>query len=735
MEMHTLYGKLVPVYSAQEALPLIQQSIDDNIVQVGTRKKSYIVNTVNTFDIETTKLKNINSEKDEGKYSHFNYSFVQQACFNGVFVLTRYADDYFNLLDSISAYLKSLDAKMIIYVHKLAYEFNNLSEYFYRGYTDNPRDILMRSATTPIFVRYRGNIEFRCSYLLTHKPLSKISKEVGLEKPGDYDYTKPRHSKTPLTEEEIEYSLRDVYNLYVWLREEVKNYSASIDSKPLVSNLPYTQTGYVRRELKKHFSNTKEGNTLLKRTALDEAEFELMHKAFWGGDTHANPKHVGEIVTNVKHRDFTSAYPSALVLEKYPITKFWHSSGGIKDVKRFISAGYAVVATYALKNVKLKPHCTGYIPVSKCDAYPKSAKIENGRIVEASGLILTICEVDFATINQVYDFEISSVYNIMYAKKAPLPKAFVDVILNFFVKKSTLKGVEDKAFEYSLSKQMLNAIFGCSAQSLEVIKYLIEDDYDIYTGATEYQKARVLPYQWSVYTTAYVRQKLNYFKAKLGDNFIYGDTDSLFYIPTEESEKMFNQYQERVINHINNVATYYGYTIDEIAPKYNGKRQYLFNFAEEVHVDENGNGHTSIDRFITVGAKRYITQSGERVDVTMSGLRNSKWDKDKKCKGSNIRKLEHDYQADIFDIFKRIGEGESFTLKYVEKQGTMLNYNERGTFDGFINDGITTEKVTAHSSMVLVPTDQHFSIEPTLYSYITSIMGLISLDAVYETNI
>ena len=327
----------------------------------------------------------------------------------------------------------------------------------------------------------------------------------------------------------------------------------------------------------------------------------------------------------------------------------------------------------------------------------------------------------------------------MYAKKAPLPKSVVDVILSFFFKKSTLKGIEDELFEYNLSKQMLNAIFGCSAQSLEVATYLIDEDYDISSGSTEYQKARVLPYQWAVYTTAYVRQKLNYFRVKLGDNYVYGDTDSLFYIPSKESEEMFNQYQERVIEHINEVASYYGYTIDEIAPKYNGKRQYLFNFAEEVHTDQYGIEHTTIDKFITVGAKRYITQSGKRVDVTMSGLRNSKWEKSKGRgnkravlghKGTNIEKLEHDYKTDIFDIFKRIGDGECFTLKYVEKQGTMLNYIERGEFDGYIDDGETTEKVSARSSMVLVPADQHFAIEPTLFSYITGISGIFSYDAV-----
>ena len=268
-----------------------------------------------------------------------------------------------------------------------------------------------------------------------------------------------------------------------------------------------------------------------------------------------------------------------------------------------------------------------------------------------------------------------------------------------------------------MSKQKLNSIYGCSAQSLEQSTYVFNDNFEIAEGETEYNVAKVLPYQYAVYITAYVRQRLNYFKSQLSDNFIYCDTDRIFYIPTEESEQMFERYENSVKEKINELAQKFG--IDNIAPKNDkGEPQYLFNFELERHADENGTKHNTIDRFITIGAKRYIVQCGERVDDTVTDLEYSNWASKNTRKGANILNLERKYKTDIFNIFERMAEGEFFTLDYTEEYGELLNYNERGDFRGTINDGITTETVTARASMVLTPAAQTFGIEPTLYDYI-----------------
>lgn len=719
MQLHTLYGNKAEVYTADEVIPIILEQIKANCVEYGKgKRKRKVINTINTFDIETTTVRNDNSDKTEGKYSHFNYCFVWQACFNGVLCIGRHIDEYFRILDSIAIASDDIDARMIVYIHNSAYEFNNLAEYFFKGFT-GADSVLMQSTVRPIFFRYKDRIEFRCSYLLTHKPLSKLSKEIGLEKGGDYDYNKPRHSNTPLTEREIEYSLRDVWNLYKWLLHEVKLYSKSIGEKSNVFNLPYTQTGYVRRELREKFSNTREGRFKLKDSELTQEEFQIVHKAFWGGDTHANTKYVGKVVKGVKHRDFTSAYPSAIVTELFPYGKYKHAPEGVKSLCNYLSVGYSVIATYIFENIRLKPNKSAYIPRAKCEYFTTGAVIENGRIVSADMVCITMCEIDFAVIADLYDFDLTNCYNIMYCKKRPLNDNIINVLLEFFKAKTTLKGVSGAEYEYNLSKQKLNSIYGCSAQSLEQATYVFNDNFEITEGETEYNAAKVLPYQYAVYITAYVRQRLNYFKSRLGDNFIYCDTDSIFYIPTEESEQMFERYERAVKDKINELALKYG--IDNIAPENEkGERQYLFNFELEQHADENGAKHNTIDKFITIGAKRYIVQCGQRVDVTVSGLGYSKWDSKHNRKGANILNLERKYKTDIFNIFERMAEGEFFTLDYTEEYGELLNYNERGDFRGTINDGITTETVTARASMVLTPAAQTFGIEPTLFDYITT---------------
>ena len=63
VQLHTLYGNQVPVYTATEALPLILQQITDNTVDYKSgKRKRKVVNTINTFDIETTTVKNLISE-------------------------------------------------------------------------------------------------------------------------------------------------------------------------------------------------------------------------------------------------------------------------------------------------------------------------------------------------------------------------------------------------------------------------------------------------------------------------------------------------------------------------------------------------------------------------------------------------------------------------------------------------------------------------------------------------
>ena len=718
MVWNSLYDKTVDVYNAKEALPLIVDKLKHAGKGRVSNRKPYYYDICCSFDIETTTVKNTaDGATVGGKYSHFNYCYVWQCCFDGLFVMGRHVNEWFDLVNEISNAVGG--GRVLCYVHNLAYEYNNLADYFIDNCSDLQKDFFFKNAVHPLYIR-NGIFEYRCSYQLTHKSLDRLSKEVGLYKSGDLEYTKDRHSETPLTEEEVEYCLRDVYNLWVWLEREKANYCKSIHKRPHYCYMPLTQTGYVRYDIRHGFSNTERGRWFLKDNEMTEAEYNIVHAAFRGGDTHAAYYHICKEFNGgiIRHRDFTSAYPAKLVLEKF-VTKGLkeRQNPTLDDVSKFMLMGFAVIATYDLRDVALKPNQTSYIPVSCCQYVSPDAEVENGRVMTAEQVILTVTEVDLSVIADTYDFNIAGVSNMLYGRKDYLPVELVKIVLEYFRRKTVYKHSTDadEVVEYALSKQKLNGIFGMASQRLTIEEIAIDPD-TLYTevNGTKYEQATVLPYHIGAYVTAYLRADLSDFKTFLcrTRDFVYCDTDSIFYRENQAFEEYVAQYNEHNRKRLEELAERIG-DYDLVMPKdRDGKRQYLGEFlADDDYI---------IDRFITCGAKRYVTErqdkNGKRVDMTFSGVGDTKAEYDtdtgRNINGLNVQYIEDKY-GDIFNALAHFDEHPIY-IPYREDAGKMTHYIERGNFIGQIDDGRTTQTVTARASMVLVPIDITLSLEPTL---------------------
>lgn len=714
-----LYGKEVTVYNSIEALPIICYKLHrSKSAKKNKRARERVFDLVTTFDIETTKVKNIaDGTREHGIYSHFNYCFHWQYCFDGVIICGRHIEEFFKLQREISEYINSnFDSNHIIYcyVHNLAYEYNNLAEYFVTNCENPEKDLFFRDRTHPLFIK-NGCIEYRCSYQLTHKTLATLSQEIGLEKGGDFDYAIQRHSNTPLTDNELEYCLRDVFNLALWLEHEYVRYSYSINKIPHLCYMPLTQTGYVRYDIREMWSNTDKGINRLRLTEMDEAEYLMCNKAFRGGDTNANVKYIGQKLKDISHRDFTSAYPSVMCLEKFPLRKWIKIEGDISTVYDYMTRDWAVICTYQLSNIRLRKQRSGYIASSKCDYISNDCCIANGRVMYCGGaLVLTCTEVDFSIICDCYTFNIDSVCNIMVAKKGYLPTELVKVILKYFSIKTTLKGVADQKDEYDLAKQKLNGIYGCSATALKHAETTIDvATLEANTSQGEYKKSNVMPYQWAAYITAYVRRNLHHFKRLLGNDYIYCDTDSIFYKSTGEFEKAVEVYNENIKKRLHELGNEIG-DIDLVIPTApNGKKQYLGLFLAD--------DDYKIDYFMTAGAKRYITEVDGIVNMTVSGLPHAKATKDGKL-GGNAQILSDTYGS-VYNAFEKMCNGESISIPYTEEYGKLSHYVERGYFKGAINDGITIEHVEARSSMVLYSVDNTLSLEHNLLNYMFALNG------------
>lgn len=673
------------------------------------------------FDIETSKVENTNWKKgDPEKFHYFSFPFCWQFMVEGAFIFGRNPADFFTMLKSVET-----DGVVVVYIHNINYEFGNLIDFF----AANGAEIMMKNSSTPLFIRW-GNFEFRCSAQLTHKPLWMLGKEIGYEKlRGDFDYAIERDWESELTPLEMNYCYRDVAILVKWIAQEAKNYTG----KKNPSGLPFTQTGYVRNAIKKAFSKTPLGKMILEETAFDEDTFIALSRAFYGGYTHANFRNVGLEFSRILHFDITSAYPWALITQLFP---YKMRKADIMSLDKFLAdlanPMKAIIANIKFIGLHLKKGCIPYIPYNESTGkhYAENAIAENGRLLLADKYVGTFCDVDIRLFLSAYDFDEFEVIDIWTGEKRPLPKPVVDVLVEYFCNKTQYKGVGGKEYVYNLSKQLFNGIYGLSAQSLEQSNFTVNDDLTVTNKGYSYKEADVLPYQWAIYTTAYVREVIYGNILKLPDwrLFIYSDTDSIFTIYDERVVKQIETYNDKIKREVEALKEKYP-NIIPCNPK--GEPQYLGTLSDE---EDDCVG------FMTIGAKRYyIKHSDGTVDLTVSGLRATKTYYDEDENGKPVKTPEHHHNGfntdrlikkfgNIEKAFRAICDGVECSLPYEEGVDKLSNYVTVYPYEGIL----CGHKVTRPCSYTLYPVSTSLSLNEQLMNVLKMISEGARKNVVYS---
>jgi hypothetical protein len=477
----------VPVYTWQEGVKLIVESCHENgFTTIGRKQNARrYYNTFITFDIETTKLLNENwTRKMPNKYKYFNYTYLWGVCVDGKFICGREIADFFSMLHAIQ---QMIDGYIVAAVHNLAFEYFNNIDYFTK--TDF-EDGFFRNASTPLYIRLKG-FEFRCTAQLTHKSLAQIGKEVGIEKLDDFAYDRLLSPLSELTPNDYNYQYRDVFILWVFLKREIENYARRAHVAANPAALPLTQTGFVRNDIKKNFSRTNAGYLVLKNTELTQAEYRFIRPAFYGGNVHANFRIIGREFLRVEgfpllHVDLKSAYPWAIVTKAFMLrlTECLEPVSEWKLLQWLERENFGFVADVVLWGVKLKPYHIPYIPHDEFSikSIPLESTSENGKLVTAEALQITLCDDDMRLILSVYDVESIEVKRLYYGHKKRLPYNIVATVVSYFNSKTTLKDVETGDPEadayikylYGLEKQKLNGIYGLFATRLENLNFNVD---------------------------------------------------------------------------------------------------------------------------------------------------------------------------------------------------------------------------------------------------------------------
>lgn len=592
-------------------------------------KKAVYSDVIYTLDIETTSLYRVGDTwtifdytKPPKYYEDKDKAGVMYIAMIGIEDKVYYARTWDHVADALEL-ISHKQIRKIFYVHNISFEFQFFRNMFeQRGYTvDN---MLARKTRKPIsFYVTELNIEFRCSYCLTNLSLEKSGERYGkryTKAVGGLDYNKLRGYDTPLTDQELDYCERDITTLWDVIRHFRREYEH-------VANIPLTQTGEVRRELKKRTS--KVYKDFCKSLIPDADVFMLLWRAFSGGLTHANYLHSGRIRHDVISKDLCSSYPTVLLF-KYPVSKWRECT--VEEIGRYKNDEFALLYIVKFKGIKCK-YYNGYISYSKCNGI-SNPLVDNGRVLMCDACNMVLTDIDYDIIKSSYDIESEEIIKVYYARKSYLPQRFIEFILYLYAGKTELKNVEGQEHFYMKLKQMLNSLFGMCCTNL--IKadadYQNGDwtphsyiDTDYVQGKLDEQResqSNIVAYQWGVWCTAYARRSLyltltgrdmdyNTQDPDMDIDTIYYDTDSIKHINGDKHIHIFEQYNKWVSEQLACACDYYKINKNQLAPKDRKGISHPLGVFETDGVYKD---------FITLGSKRYAYTDEKGLHCTVAGV-------------------------------------------------------------------------------------------------------------------
>lgn len=557
------------------------------------------------FDIETTNLTDIEQA----------VMYIWQFQLNDTTIIGRTWEDFKEFLEAIKNELRKnkKNPYIVVYVHNLSFEFQFLKGIFNFG----PEDVFAldnRKIAKAYLHDY--NVEFRCSYLLTNMSLKTWLNKMQVEdkKLDGYDYSKKRYSDTSLSEFEINYCINDVKGLVQALKKQLE-----IEDDNLYT-VPLTSTGYVRRDVKRAIHKDYYINRLVYEMYPDLDQYQLLKECFRGGNTHANRYFAGIkidendlINSRVYSVDIQSAYPFQICTKKFPMSKFKKiedcSMNNLLDL--IYKQEKACMFRIKLYNCKLRNAFNGnpYLPKHKCNVC-KGGLFDNGRVLSADYLNLSLTDIDFKIVLSQYEFEDCEISDLYVSNYGYLPKPIREVVLDYFERKTSLKGVEGQELFYNKAKAKLNAIYGMMATDPIKQDCYFEDNQvqfkedSIEVLLEKNKKKSFLAYAWGVWVTAHTRLQLQQLMDLTGDNFVYCDTDSVKFVASEDSD-IFNKINDYNKANLKLSKRFKAYAKDRF-----NKIQVMGQFEKDAVYDV----------FKTYGAKKYCSIIDNKLTLTVAGV-------------------------------------------------------------------------------------------------------------------
>ena len=629
--------------------------------------KKEIYNIPCSFDIETSSFYDRRDKKTAIMY-------IWQFGFNGWVIYGRTWDEFFELLQELRDILQLNENRLIyIYVHNLSYEFQFIRKWFE---WDKVFALKKRKVLYAQFLPW--GIEFRCSYLLANAGLAHVGDKLLHRYPvqkmvGDLDYSKIRHSKTPLTSEELKYCVNDVLVVMSFIQEKIEHDKG-------IDKIPLTNTGYVRNFCRARCMATKNASqkyhTYMRSLQIeDEDEYDQNKRAFMGGFTHTGIMHANKVLQNVGSADLTSSYPAEIVGSYFPITsaRFIGEVTNELAFKRYLDC-YCCIFDVTFYNLEPAVEYENYLSLSRCIV--ENPTVNNGRLVSATKCLTTLTELDFDIVNKMYTWEYMEITNLRVYERGYLPKSLILAVLELYANKTKLKDVPEEVTEYMRSKNMVNASFGMMVTdiirpeiSIDEDDNWIEEDAFKAKQLSGYNKNfnRFLYYTWGIYVTAHARHNLFEAIMEFGEDYVYADTDSIKGINFDKHKDFFTVYNMKNRLRMYKMCTALSIPFSYVCPKtIKGEEKLLGDWEIE----------KSYSLFKACGAKRYMyVYEDGTLSLTVAGLN----------KKAAVPWLLEEFHGDIDKIFEYFEDGFWVPAGHTGKQTlTYIDDERKGHVEDYL---------------------------------------------------
>lgn len=636
------------------------------------------LNIACAFDIETTSYYSPKYDKDLATM------YIWQLGINKDTIIGRSWEEFVKVLSDLNDFASSNGGTILCLIQNLSFEFQFIKSIFEwnKNKEGNP-DIFAKDDRTILYAKWK-NIEFRDTLALTGMSLARFKKNYNLDVgklEGDLDYSLMRHSETPVTNTELAYCINDVQVLTDFFYKYLVKEYLSTGKK-----IPLTSTGIVRADIKEEFMNIPKEDRKRLQTRLNNAQpSEAVYKLwrnylFRGGLVHASTIACNYLWENeFGSYDLKSAHPGQMLSKKFPWKYNRRNKDKWEEVLQYArTEEYGFWGVFKFYNIR----CKGYHSLESknkiIEASP-DAVYENGRLVYSSYIKVALIEQDFFNYEDLYEWSKYEVTVLYQARLDYLPDYVRKVVCKYFVLKETLP---KDSVEYGLAKRKLNGIFGMASTSLpereivfnpETNEMELGEQTKSYADLTRY--LIMLP-QWSIQIAAYTRRDIVKSIVACDFDSMYYDTDSNKIMNFEKHKAWFDKFNEerRKLNRQCNTYDYdkkYFERIGGFELEYIGTR------------------------FKVLGAKRYIVEHDNEIQVTVAGM----------VKGS-LEEYCKKYDLDIWEMFSddlRLPAGDS------KKKTTV--YNDSG-FEDILTDYLgVTRQIKEGSSVAIIDIPFTMSME------------------------